>query len=316
MRVSAQLIEASSGEQLWADRFDGDLDDVFDFQDRIVSSVVGALEPQLLRAEVDRVRQKRPGNFNAYDLTLCGLSLMNRLRPEDTAAALSYFRKAIAADPDYARAYSCASWCYRRQVQLKGMVLSEDERREALRLARESLRVDSTDPYVLWQAGMTIALVDNDIDGGLALVDRSLVANPNSNRAWLTSATVRCFSGEPEIAIEHAERAIQLSPLDTSMWVAFGVLATAHVQLGHYEEAAVWARRCMQLHRDYLPAHLALIASLAQIGNQKDAEKSLFELQNLEPNLTLNDLKRRFPMERYRNRNGLFDGLIRTGLPT
>ncbi|MGI9383494.1 MAG: BTAD domain-containing putative transcriptional regulator [Methyloligellaceae bacterium] len=315
VRVSAQLVEASSGNHVWADRFDGNLGDVFEFQDKIVANVVGALEPQLLRAELERIRQKRPDNFDAYDLTLCGLSHMNKLTPEDTAAALSYFRKATDADASYARAYCCASWCYRRQVQLRGMILSEEEKAEALRLARAALQADSTDPYVLWQVGLTVALVEQDIEGGLSLIERSLAANSNSNRALLTSATVRGLSGDPQTAIEHAERAIQLSPLDTSMWVAFGVLANAHAQLANYDEAVVWGRRSVRLHQDYLPAHLALVASLAQVGQQLEAEKALSELQKVEPDLTLTSVQQRFPMDRFQNCQSFIEGLSKAGLP-
>jgi len=313
VRVSAQLVEASSGDHVWAGRFDGSIDDVFDLQDKIVASVVGALEPQLLRAEWERIRQKRPENFDAYDLTLCGLSHMNRLTPEATATALKYFRNAIDVDPTYARAYCCASWCYRRQVQIKGMILPKEDEAEALHLARAALQADGTDPYVLWQVGLTIGLVEQDLDAGLSLVDRSLAANSNSNRAWLASATLRYLSGDPQTAIEHAERAIQLSPLDTSMWVAFGVLANAHIQLANYEEAVVWGRRSVRLHRDHLPAHLVLIASLAQVGQQQEAEKALAELRQMEPELTLTTIQQRFPMERYQNVQGFIDGLGKAG---
>ena len=315
VRVSAQLVDVSSGKQVWADRFDGDLRDVFDLQDKIVASVVGALEPQLLRAELERMRQKRPENFDAYDLVLCGLSHMNKLSPEDTAAALNFFRRAIDADPNYARAYCCASWCYRRQVQLWGMILSEEDKAESLRLAQAALQADNTDPYVLWQVGFTVALVEQDIEGGLSLIDRSLAANSNSNRALLTSASVRTLSGDPQTAIEHATRAIQLSPLDTSMWVAFGVLANAYAQLGNYNEAVVWARRSVRLHREFLLAHIALIASLAQLGQQREAEMALSELQKIEPDFTLMSIRQRFPLDRFQSHQSFIEGLSKAGLP-
>jgi TolB-like protein/DNA-binding SARP family transcriptional activator len=315
VRVSAQLVDVSSGSQVWANRFDGDLLDVFDLQDKIVASVVGALEPQLLRAELERMRQKRPENFDAYDLILCGLSHMNKLSPEDTAAALNFFRRAIDADPTYARAYCCASWCYRRQVQLRGMILSDEDKAEALRLARAALQADNTDPYVLWQVGFTVALVEQDIEGGLSLIDRSLVANPNSNRALLTSASVRTLSGDPQTAIEHATRAIQLSPLDTSMWVAFGVLANAHVQLANYDDAVVWARRSVRLHREFLLAHIALIVSLAQLGQQREAEMALSKLQKMESDLMLMSVQQRFPLDRFQNHQAFIEGLSKAGLP-
>jgi TolB-like protein/tetratricopeptide (TPR) repeat protein len=314
VRVSAQLVDATTGSHVWADRFDSDLHDVFDVQDKIVASVVGALEPQLLRAELERIRQKRPDNFDAYDLTLSGLSHMNKLRADETAIALGYFRKAIEADPSYARAYCCASWCYRRQVQLKGLTLSEAEKAESLRLAKAAIQIDGTDPYVLWQVGMTVAYVERDIVGGLSLIDRSLAANSNSNRAWLASASVRCFSGEPQTVIVHAERAIRLSPLDTSMWVAYGALAVAHVQMQAYDEAVAWARRSLQLHRDHLLAWLALVAALSQLNQEQEAKKALADLLAIEPDLTLTIIRRRFPLNQFQNLQGLLDGLRKAGV--
>jgi len=314
VRVSAQLVEAATSKEVWAARLDGELHDVFDLQDKIVANVVGALEPQLLRIEVERIQQKRPENFDAYDLTLCGLAHMNKLTPEDTAASLDYFRRASEADPNYARAYCCASWCYRRQVQLKGMVLSEQEKAEAIRLGKAALQADNTDPYVLWQVGLTVALVEQDIDAALSLIDRSLAANPNSNRAWLASALVRTFIGDPETVIEHTERAMQLSPLDTAVWVGFGLLANAHLQLTNYEDAVIWGRRSVQLHRDNLPAHLALIASLALTGKQLEAETALTELRTIEHNLTLASIHQRFPIVRYQNLQSFIRGLSKAGL--
>ena len=240
---------------------------------------------------------------------------MNKLSPEDTAAALDYFQRAIDADPNYARAYCCASWCYRRQVQLKGMILSEKEKAEALRLAKAALQADNTDPYVLWQVGMTVAHIEQDIDAAQSLIGRSLAANPNSNRAWLSSASIRIYIGDPVTAIEHTERAMQLSPLDTAVWVAFGLFANAYIQLTNYQEAAIWARRSVQLHRDNLPAHLSLIISLALTGQQQEAEMALAELHKMEPDLTIASVRQRFSMDRYQNLQSFIEGLSKAGLP-
>lgn len=315
VRVSAQLIEAETGNHVWADRFDGALHDIFDLQDQIAASVVGAIEPQIHRAEVDRIRQKRPESFDAYDLTLCGLAKMNKLTREDTADALELFLKAIELDSNYARAYVCASWYYRRQVQLEGMVLLDEDKAESLRLAKAGLKADRTDPYVLWQAALTIGLVEGDFDEAAALIDRSLSINVNSNRAWIAGGFVRCFLGQPETAIEHAERAMRLSPLDVSMWVAFGVMATAHMQLENYEEAAMWARKSIHIHPDNLPAHHALAASLAQLGQTEDAEAAIGGLLALDPNLTITTLQERYPVSGYRNLDGFIEGLGKAGLP-
>ena len=315
VRVTAQLVEAETGNHVWADRFDGALTDIFDLQDEIAASVVGAIEPQLHRAEVERIRQKRPESFDAYDLALCGLAKMNRLDPEEADKALEFFQKAIEADPTYARAYVCASWYYRRQVQLKGMVLSDDEKKESLRLAQAALDADRTDPYVLWQAGLTRALVERDFDSAMAIIDRSLSINANSNRAWIAGGMVRMFLGDPEAAIEYAEKAMRLSPLDVSMWVAYGVLATAHLQLSDYEEAAAWARKSVRRHHANQPIHHVLVASLAQSNRQEDAEAALADLMALDPELTVGGLKERYPVAGYRNLDGFIEGLGKAGLP-
>ena len=315
VRVTAQLVEAETGNHVWADNFDGRLDDIFDFQDEIAARVVGAIEPQLIRAEVERIRHKRPESYDAYDLTLSGLARMNKLDPKETERALTFFLEAIEADPNYARAYVCASWYYRRQVQLKGMVLSDADRAEALRLAQVALNADRTDPYVLWQAGMTRALVERDFEGAANTIDRSLSINANSNRAWIAGGMVRNLLGEPEAAIEYAEKAIRLSPLDISMWVAYGVLATASLQLGDYEKALDWARRSVRRHRDHLPAHHVLVASLAQLDRQEEAEAALRDLLALDPGLHVAGLRERYAIDGYRNLEGFLDGLRTAGLP-
>ena len=314
VRVSAELIDATTGNHVWADRYDGGLDDIFDLQDEIAASVVGAIEPQIQRAEVERIRHKRPESFDAYDLTLSGLAKMDKLTPKDSADALDLFMKAIELDPNYARAYACASYCHRRHVQLKGLVISDADKAEALRLAQAAFKADRTDPYVLWQTGMAIGILEGDLDEAAALIDRSLSINANANRAWLASATVRCFLGDPETVIEHAERAMRLSPLDVSMWVAHGVLAVAHMQLKNYQEAASWGKKAIRLHRDNLPPHYVLVASLAQMGRQEEAEAALGKLLDLEPGLTIGGLKKRFPIAGYRNLDGFLEGLKKAGL--
>ncbi len=315
VRVTAQLVEAASGNHIWADRYDGTLDDIFDLQDEISASVVGAIEPQLYRAEVERIRHKRPESFDAYDLMLSGFAKMNELNPQDTADALTLFLKAIELDPNYARAYVCASWCHRRQVQLKGMVLSEEDKAESIRLAHAGLRADRTDPYVMWQAAMTVALIEKDYEEAATLVDRSLGINANANRAWIASGMLRCYVGDPETAIEHAERAMRLSPLDISMWVAEGVMANACMQLGNYEEALAWARKSARRHPDNLPAHHVLAASAAQLGRRQEAEAAVRDVLEMEPALTIARLKEIYPVARYKNLEGFIEGLRKAGLP-
>jgi TolB-like protein/DNA-binding SARP family transcriptional activator len=315
IRVSAQLVEAVADTHIWADRYDGTLDDIFDLQDKIVESVVGALEPQVHRAEFERIKQKRPDSFDAYDLTLLGLAKMNRLTAKDNEEALQYFVAAIEIDPSYARAHVCASYCYRRQVQLMGRMLPERTFEESIRLAREGLRIDPTDPYVLWQSALTFALVGRDFDEALALVKRSLSINSSSNRAWIASGMVHCYVGRPEQAIEHAERAMRLSPLDVSMWVACWVMATGFLQLERYEEAANWARKSLRRHPENLSAKYVLAASLAHADQLKEAKAVVAELLEHDAEMTISRFRVAHQVARYRNLEGFLEGLRKAGLP-
>ena len=315
IRVTAQLIEAATGSHVWADRFDGTPDDIFDLQDEITASVVGTIQPALVRAEAKRIKQKRPENLDAYDYTLRGLSHMNLLNPEDSLKAFQMFLKAIEIDPGYARAYASASWYYRRQVQIRGMVLTEEERAEGLRLAELALKSDPADPYVLYQVALTVGLIGGNLERGLELTEQALAINSNGTRIWLTRATLKNFLGNPEAAIESAERAIRLSPYDPAMWVAHGELSKAHIQLTDYEAALGWARRSVEKHADNLPAHHVLIASLAQLDHIDEANAALNRLLELDPGLTIERLLEIFPLSRYRNLDGMLDGLRKAGLP-
>jgi len=277
--------------------------------------LIGAIEPHLRRAEFERVKQKRPESLDAYDYVLRGLASMNKLTPEDTAEALELYRKAIEKDPNYGRAYVCASWCYRRHVQLKGMTLSDEDRDECIRLANAALKADDTDPLVLMQAGLTTALLENDPDTAVALVDRSLAINPNSVRAWAASGMLRNILADTNAAIEHAERAMRLSPLETAIWVLYGVLATAHMQEQRYEDAASWARKSIRQHRYNLPAYHVLAASCVHLSQLDEAKETIQQLLDLDPELTVTRLQQIYPVAKYKNLDSFLDGLRKAGLP-
>lgn len=315
IRVTAQLVEAATDAHIWAERYDGTLEDIFDLQDEIAHSVVGAIEPELQRVEFERIKQKRPDRFDAYDLTLLGLARMNRLTAKDNEAALQYFVSAIETDPGYARAYVCASYCYRRQVQLEGFTLPKSVFEEAIRLARKGLRLDPSDPYILWQSALTFALVGNDFDEALMLVKRSLMINSSSNRAWIASGMVHCYVGEPETAIAHAEKAMRLSPLDISMWVACWVMATGYMQLGDYAASAEWARKSIRRHPDHLAAKYLLASGLAHTGKLSEAQSIIAEILETDPDMTIERYKNSHRVSRYKNLEGYVEGLAKAGLP-
>ena len=315
LRVTAQLIQTDGGKHVWGHRYDGTLDDIFDFQDQITETIVGTIEGMFQRAEAERVGQKRPESMEAYDYLLRGLAYMNKLTPEDTQTALQYFYKAIEKDPGYGRAYAYAFWCYRREVQEKGMVLSKEDQAEAIRLMDAGLKADKDDPIVLWQAATLRNYFDRDFEGALALLDRSLAIDPNSPRAWNSSAEIHCNMGDGETARKHAEHAIRISPRNPTHWVSYKEIAAANLQAMRYQEAADAARKALALNRYYVPAHLILAASCAHLGRLDEARAAIRRALELNPQLTIARLPELFPIARYKNLDAYLDGLRKAGLP-
>ena len=315
LRVAAQLVETGSGRNIWGHRYEGTLADVFDFQDQITESIVGTVEGMFQRAEGERIRHKRPENMEAYDYLLRGLAHMNKLTPEDAKTALQYFRKAIEKDPGYGRAYAYAFWCYRRDVQLRGMDLSPEEQAEAVHLMEAGLKADRDDPIVLWQAATLKSYFERDFEGALALIERSLAIDPNSPRAWNACAQTHNFMGDSEAARKHAAHAIRISPRNPTHWVSYTSIAEANLQDQRYEEAADAARKALQLNRYSVAAHLALAASCVKLGRIAEAQAAIAQALRLNPRLTASGLPALFPISRFRNLESYLDALRKAGLP-
>jgi TolB-like protein/class 3 adenylate cyclase/Tfp pilus assembly protein PilF len=315
IRVTAQLIETATGKHIWANRYDGKLEDIFDLQDQITETIVATLEPEFHRAEAERVAQKRPESMEAYDYLLRGVAYMNKLTPEDTRTALQYFRKAIEKDPNYGRAYAYACWCYRREVESRGMVLSKKEQAEVIRLMEAGLKADKNDPIVVWQAGSMKVYFQRDFEGALALIERSLSIDPNSTRALTASSMAHSFIGDTETAIKHAERAIRISPRSPAHWMGYTFLAQSHLQELRYEEAANAAKKAIQLNPHVVLAHLVLAASCAHRGQLDEAHAAIQEALKLNPKLTVARFPELFPISKLKNLDAYLTGLRKAGLP-
>jgi TolB-like protein/Flp pilus assembly protein TadD len=315
VRVTAQLIETGGGKHIWGHRYDGTLADIFDFQDQITETIVGTIEGMFQRAEAERVGQKRPESMEAYDYLLHGLAYMNKVTPEDTQTALQYFYKAIEKDLGYARAYAYAAWCYRREVQLKGMMLSEEQQTEAIRLMEAALKADKDDPIVLWHAAGLKAHFERDFESALSLVERSLSIDPNSPRAWNTSASIHIAMGHSDTARKQAEHVVRISPRNPSHWVSYTHIAEANLQDMRYQEAADGAKKALQLNNYMVPAHLILAASCAHIGRLDEAQAAIKRALELNPELSIAKLPSLFAIARYKNLDAYLDGLRKAGMP-
>jgi TolB-like protein len=320
IRISSQLIDTTLGTHIWADHFDGTLSNIFDLQDRITASVVGAIEPKLRHAEIERARRKPTESGDAYDLFLRAVALNATRRKEDNKEALRLLNRAIEIDPRYAAAYALASYCYLRQ-KVQGFVSPSDPGlAEGVRMARLAAEIGKDDPEALWMAAVTLSFVGGELEDGLALLDRSLALNPNSANGLMASGLVRAHYGDTEAAIAHLKRSRQLSPLDPISYGTCLGFAVAHFMAGRCEEALAWSDRALQEVPTYYPPALHIrIACCGLLGRLDDGRKWLQRLLVINPDASLASVRSFYrDITGIRNADRLeamLDGLRRVGLP-
>ena len=219
LRIAGQLIDASTGAHLWADRFDGTLAEVFDLQDQVASSIVGAITPKVEQAEIERARRKPTESLEAYDYYLRGLATFDRtINREAADEALRLFKEAIARDPEFALAHARAARCYATRKSNGWMVDRTEEIAEATRLARRAVDLGRDDAIALSFGGYVLGYVGGDLEESAACIDQALALNPNLAVAWGYSSWVKTCLGEPDKAVEHAALAMRLSPLDPRLF--------------------------------------------------------------------------------------------------
>jgi adenylate cyclase len=291
VRIAAQLIDAATGAHIWADRFEGGLEDIFDLQDRVTVSVVGAIAPKIDQAEIERAQRKPTESLDAYDHYLRGMANQHQLtNKEANDEALRLFLRAIKLDPAFAPAHASAAWCY-AQCKVQGWVTDRvRDIAEAARLARRAVELSKDDAVVLSSAGWTLAYLVGDLDAGVDLVDRALGFNPNLAMAWYASGWQRVWLGKPDVAIEHFARAMRLSPLDPGIHFAQVGTAHAHFFAGRYDEALSWARMALREWPDLLPALRIAAASEASAGRLDSAERAMARMRQIDPTRTISNL--------------------------
>ena len=315
VRIAGQLIDASTGTNMWADRFEGQLEDIFDLQDQVTASVVGAIAPKLEQAEIERAKRKPTQNLDAYDHFLRGMACVHRWTREANAEALRHFANAIQLDSDFAAAYGMAARCYAQRKGSGWTIDRPKEAAEAERLARRAATLGRDDAVALYAAGMALAFVVGDLDGGATLIARALVLNPNSAWGWLFSGWVKVWRGEYEVAIEQVAHAMRLSPSDPHVFNMRAAAASAHFFAGRYGEALSWAGAAVSEQPNHLIGQCILAASSALGGRLTEARNALVHLCQLEPTLRLSNLKDLMPLKRSKDLAKLAEGLRKAGLP-
>jgi adenylate cyclase len=314
VRITGQLIDTLTGVHLWADRFEAAIDDIFDLQDQVTASVVGAIAPKLEQAEIERARAKPTENLNAYDLYLRALPLYYANTRAENDEAFRLLRQAVILDPNYALAKALTAACVAMR-DIQGISLSKSETDDAIHLAREAMDGGRDDPSVLDFAGWVLSILAHDNEAGLAALDRALALNVNSARALRLSGWVRLSFGDPRTATEHFTRAIRLSPLDPRINQAFGGLGMAHMMTGDYDKALNFGRQAVREQPRSTLGYRIVAASLALLGRTEEARSAMRALLAVAPNFTMSHMRRNTQyqdaefVERYHR------GLREAGLP-
>jgi TolB-like protein/class 3 adenylate cyclase/Tfp pilus assembly protein PilF len=275
LRITGQLIDAMTGAHVWADRFDGALEDVFELQDQVTERAVAALAPRLEQAEMDRSKRKTAGNLGAYDCYLRSLAYLQHVSKQGLEEALPLLRHAIELDPELAPAYGLLLQGHAHRKGF-GLVLNPDEENaEVARLVRTVLRIGQDDAAALSNTGWAVAYVLRDLPHAKLLVDRAVALNPNLARAWANSGWINLWSGNPAVAVEHLTRAIRHDPLHGDRTATIpSAMAHALFFLDKYDEAMAWAERTLRENPNAHPS-LRVFAASAAFANMTDAARKI-----------------------------------------
>jgi adenylate cyclase len=315
VRVTAQLIEAASGQHLWADRYDGSLDLIFELQDQITASLVGAIEPKLRSTEIARARRKRPESHDAFDLLLQALPHVATMTGDGLSRAIDLLDRAIVLSPTYSQALGYSAYCRALRPFHGYSADAARDFREASELARRALDSDPEDPVGLRAAGVTVVLVNRDYQAGWDLMDRSLAIDSNSAYSWALRGWISIWAGDPEQAISEFERAIRLSPYDHwtgnySLGMAFALNTS-----GRFEEGLRWARRAVQENPSWIACHRQLVGALSLVGRLEEAREAARRHQAIDPNFTVRRWVETGPFHRTPSQERFFAALREAGLP-
>jgi adenylate cyclase len=315
VRIAGQLIDTSTGVHLWADRFEGGVEDIFDLQDQVTARVVGAIAPKLEQAEIERAKRKPTENLDAYDCFLRGMAAFHQWTREANNEALPFFYRAIELDPNFASAYGMAARCYVQRKAGGWITIRTRERNETARLARRAADLGKDDAIALCTAGDALADIVGDVNVAAILTERALLLNPNSAWAWLFGGWVKVALGEPDVAIERISRAMRLSPQDSQIFSMQAATAYAHFFAGRYAEALSWAEAAVQEQPNFLLSTCVAAASAALVGQPAEAQKAMAHLRKLNPALRISNLKDWIPLRRAEDVARYVEGLRKAGLP-
>ncbi len=314
IRITGQLIDTSTGAHLWADKFDGDLANIFDLQDQVTQSVVGTIEPRLEQAEIDRAKHKPTDSLDAYECYLRGLAAFHKLSRDASQEAVKLFSRAFELDPDYAAAYGMAARTYAQRKGLGFATVETEERAEALRLARQAARLGRDDAVALAAAGFALVMF-GEVGEGDAILDRSLSVNPNLAWAWQMSGLAKALAGYPDLAVERGEHALRLSPQDQQTFAMKGIVGAGYYLMGACEEAYTWSEAALREYSHFFLAAFTMAASAVRLGRQADAGRGIAIVRQVHPGLRISNIHELMNFQRPEDMARWREDLAKAGLP-
>jgi TolB-like protein len=284
IRISCQLVDAATGAQLWAERYDRKLDDVFALQDEVSLAVVGAMEPSLRRTEAERVRRKRPDSLDAYELVLRSQPDVFSGMPEPSVKALSLLGRALALEPDYPLAHAYAAMCHHNLFLRNG--LKEADRDGSVRHAQAAISNGQDDALALTFAGFSIGMDAHDRAAAFTAFDAALAISPSSALTYILGSVLHGWAGEAERAIDWAQQGLRLSPFDSWAFAAYHSLVLGHFKNGRFGDATDAAYKAVQANPGHSISHMLLASALARSGKADEARAAASTVLRLQPNFS------------------------------
>jgi adenylate cyclase len=313
VRITAQLVDAVTGVHLWAEHYDGVIEDVFDLQDMITASVVGAVQPSIRTAEIERARRKRPESLDAYDLVMQALPHVWALEHDPNEEATRLIEQALRLDPSYPLALSLAAWCRGQRVVYNWSTNVAEDKRQTLRQAQTAMALAPDDPFILTVLAAALTIT-HEHQRAIALLDRALALDPNSAWGWNRSGWLHNYQDDPEVAIQHFERSLRLSPFDPLAFNCDVGIGCAHFIAKRYEQAALWQERALVVKPTACWIHRTLAPAYALAGDLDRARESVNNLRGAYPELTISDIAHALAFSREVMRR-FAEGLRLAGLP-
>jgi TolB-like protein/Tfp pilus assembly protein PilF len=315
LRIKVDLIDVHENRSLWAQRFEGSDAEIFEFQDRIAASVIGALEPRLRAAEAARIGDRPTESLDAFDSVLKAMSRLYRFTDESYRESEALLDRAIALDPDYAQAHAYIAW---RLVFVFGEHRSDDlarDRARALAAAERALELDPEDPFILSVAAHLHAFAYKDLDRATDLYERALALDENSAFAWGLSALNCAYLGDTDEAVERLQNVWRLNPYDPMNFYFWIVAGITEFVAGRYGECIAWTRKSHRANPRFAAALRTLAPALALSGDEEGARSVGKELLAIDPGFRVSTFIEWYPLRRSEDLDRLREGLRAAGLP-